>query len=189
MFTVSKPTVIEYEVKNSRFISELMSYDLFEGRLAELRGLHPKASHHVTAYRYLNDQRQLIEHGKDDGEVSGTAGVPALRVLQGHELTNVGLVIVRYFGGTKLGTGGLVRAYTEAASTAVKQANLIPFAHQIELTLNATFAQASELERHCAHKEVHILSRDFTEHGITVLIKGPEPVIEGIKESWGRYRP
>jgi len=73
---------------------------------------HPKARHIVYAYRELNEFNQIIENSSDDGEPKGSSGVPVLNVLRGEEFINVAILVVRYFGGIKLGIGGLVRAYT-----------------------------------------------------------------------------
>ena len=83
---------------------------------------HPKARHHVYAYRYLNEYEQIVENSSDDGEPKGTSGKPSLHVLAGHELINTAVIIVRYFGGIKLGTGGLVRAYSDAVNSVINNA-------------------------------------------------------------------
>jgi len=103
-------------VKNSRFIATaapVFSVDEARALVARIRAEFPDASHHVPAYQVGFGSTE-ISHCSDDGEPSGTAGRPALAVLQGSGLGDVAVVITRFFGGTKLGTGGLVRAYSNA---------------------------------------------------------------------------
>lgn len=116
----------EYEEKKSRFFAELFpisSETEAEERLASVRKRYYDARHHCYAYvlgRNCETQKQ-----SDDGEPSQTAGLPILGVLKGEELRDALLVVTRYFGGTLLGTGGLVRAYTAAAKEAVRNAVLM----------------------------------------------------------------
>ncbi|MCJ7623278.1 MAG: YigZ family protein [Anaerolineaceae bacterium] len=109
----------QIEIKKSRFIvciAPAFSVDEARRFISDVKKKHPNANHHVSSY-IIGHGNSEIAHCTDDGEPSGTAGRPALAVLQGSGLGDVVAVIVRYFGGIKLGTGGLVRAY----SGAVKQ--------------------------------------------------------------------
>ena len=106
----------EIRVKNSRFIASLSlatSVSSANAFIEHIEKKYPDASHHVPAY-IIGHGASKISHASDDGEPSGTAGQPALAVLEGSGLGDVVVVITRYFGGTKLGTGGLVRAYSDA---------------------------------------------------------------------------
>ena len=106
----------EIEVINSRFIaSAAPAFSVDEARafIARIKAEFPDASHHVPVY-LIGHGASVTAHCSDDGEPSGTAGRPALAVLQGSGLGDVVVVVTRYFGGTKLGTGGLVRAYSDA---------------------------------------------------------------------------
>lgn len=110
------PARAELLVVNSHFIGSLapaFSVDEAKAFLAQVRAEYPDASHHVPAY-VIGRGNTVITHCSDDGEPSGTAGRPALAVLEGSGLGDVAVVVTRYFGGTKLGTGGLVRAYGDA---------------------------------------------------------------------------
>ncbi len=93
------------EDRKSRFLAHLVPVDMFDQRMEELRKEHKKANHIVTAHRRLLEDDRIEESGKDDGEPAGTSGMPTLRVLQGADLINCAVLIVRYFGGTKLGGG------------------------------------------------------------------------------------
>ena len=115
----------EYEEKRSRFVAVLRRCDDDESAralIAELRATYPTARHHCSAYLVDVDGAGRIERSNDDGEPSGTGGTPMLEVLRGSGLTGVCAVVVRWFGGTKLGTGGLARAYAAAVGAAVDQA-------------------------------------------------------------------
>ncbi len=107
----------EIKVKGSRFIAEafpVANADGAEAKIAEIRKREYNATHHCTAYRVGADG--AVFRFNDDGEPSGTAGAPMLRQIDGRGLTNTLVVVTRYYGGTKLGTGGLIRAYGDAAS-------------------------------------------------------------------------
>jgi uncharacterized YigZ family protein len=106
----------EIVVVNSRFIASIapvFSVEAAREYIAKIRDAHPEANHHVPAF-IIGHGASTTEHCSDDGEPQGTAGRPALAVLKGSGLGDVVVVVTRYFGGTKLGTGGLVRAYTDA---------------------------------------------------------------------------
>ena len=113
---------IEHVVVNSRFIAALAPADTdvrARAFINDMRGEFADASHHVSAF-ILGGGKSTSEHCSDDGEPSGTAGRPLLSVLRRSGLGDVALVVTRYFGGTLLGKGGLVRAYTESAQLAVR---------------------------------------------------------------------
>lgn len=119
----SQGEVIE---KKSRFIGQIFQVTSEEEAkkiISAIKKEHHQANHSCSAYRVRG--QQLLERYNDDGEPGGTAGMPMLDVLRGNELENVLVVVTRYFGGTKLGTGGLVRAYTQSAQAALGQADLI----------------------------------------------------------------
>lgn len=123
-------------IERSEFITiiePLESMDRIPKILKEVRKKYPKATHYCTAYIFENSQGS-----NDDGEPSGTAGVPMLEVLNKHELTNVFAVVVRYFGGIKLGAGGLIRAYAKSVAQALIDAPLLKqlLTHNFEVTFN-----------------------------------------------------
>lgn len=106
----------ELKIVNSTFIASLKpTFSVEEARefIAEIQDKHPNANHHVPAY-IIGHPPTTTEHCSDDGEPAGTAGRPALAVLRGSGFGDITIVITRYFGGTKLGTGGLVRAYSDS---------------------------------------------------------------------------
>ena len=113
----------ELTISNSRFITSLapvFTVDEAKAFIQRIKSEFPDASHHVPVYRIGHGDSE-IAHCSGAGEPSGTAGRPALAVLRGSGLGDVAVVVTRYFGGTKLGTGGLVRAYSEAVRLVVEQ--------------------------------------------------------------------
>jgi len=121
--TVDGEGTAAFERRGSEFVgyvAPVADEDAAEAFLNEVRDDHPDATHHVYAYRVREEP--LCERYDDDGEPSGSAGKPALNVLQGEEVENVVAVVVRYYGGTKLGYGGLVSAYSDAAKHALEDA-------------------------------------------------------------------
>ncbi|MFT3876152.1 MAG: YigZ family protein [Propioniciclava sp.] len=112
----------ETEVKRSRFLTRLARVDDEEAAravVADVRSTYPDARHHCLAFIVDVPDAQPVERSSDDGEPAGTAGMPMLEVLRGSGVSNVVAVVTRYFGGVLLGTGGLVRAYSDAVATAL----------------------------------------------------------------------
>lgn len=105
---VQKEFTATLEEKKSKFLAFLVPYKDFDKTMQRLRSEHPKAVHFVYAYRYLNEFEQIVENSSDDGEPRGTSGKPTLAVLSGAGIINSAAIIVRYFGGIKLGTGGII---------------------------------------------------------------------------------
>ncbi len=159
------------EVKKSKFHSFLVPYKKFETKLNELKKAHPKARHFVTAFRYLNEYNQIIEGSSDDGEPKGTSGKPTLKVLQGNDLINVAIITVRYFGGTLLGAGGLVRAYSDSANMAIANANLIAYEENLEEIINVNYDMASKCEYLFKKYNIEVIERNFLD-GISYKIRG-----------------
>ena len=160
----------ELEAKGSRFLGYLIPVSCFDDRLDALRAEHRKASHFVTATRRMASNDQVEDRARDDGEPGGTAGMPVLRVMTGANIVEAGIVVVRYFGGTKLGTGGLARAYSGAAARAIDAASLTPFVRYGTRELHCLFAEISDLERAVETLGLVVDSRTFTEDGATLVL-------------------
>jgi uncharacterized YigZ family protein len=126
--TLAGPAAAEFTVRGSRFIGRVAPVEDVEGAEAlveRTRAEHEDATHVVPAYRVRTGDGMLREYASDDGEPSGSAGEPALNALQGRELENVAAAVVRYYGGTNLGVGGLVRAYGRAVNDAVEAGEVL----------------------------------------------------------------
>ena len=149
---------------NSRFIASLAPvFSVEEARafIQRVKTTYPDASHHVPVY-LIGHGDSLIAHCSDAGEPSGTAGRPALAVLQGSGLGDVCVVVTRYFGGTRLGTGGLVRAYSDAVRSVladVRRAERVP-THTVMVEL--AYSQLERARRLVAAHHGQLLDEDFT---------------------------
>jgi uncharacterized YigZ family protein len=161
MFFITSHTTATYEEKQSKFIAHLIPYSLYKNTLETLKNEHPKARHFVTSYRYLNEFDQIVENSSDDGEPKGTSGKPTLSVLQGQELINTAVIVVRYFGGTKLGTGGLVRAYSDAVNLAVNLAELIIYKKEKREMISFSYSDMGRVEYECLQLEITIVEKFF----------------------------
>lgn len=170
---VNKTTVYTHEVKQSKFIAHLIPFSQYEITLKDLKLEHPKARHFVVAFRYLNEFKQVIEHSSDDGEPKGTSGKPTLFVLQGNVLINSAVIIVRYFGGTKLGTGGLVRAYSDATNLVIQNSVVHEYKELIEKKISFDYTLVRLVEYASIAHEIEIVEKNFGE-SVIYTIKSTE---------------
>ena len=146
MNTVEACTIATVEIKQSKFIAYLVPISEFEGLQEKLRSEHPKSRHVVYALRALNTLDQIVENSSDDGEPKGSSGVPALNVLRGEEMINAAVLIVRYFGGTKLGIGGLVRAYTQATKEVIATSDIKEYEKLHMLSYETSYSDVQRIE-------------------------------------------
>ncbi len=174
------------EVKGSKFIAFLMPVSRYEEQMGHLRAEHPKAVHWVSAYRALNEFDQIVEYSSDDGEPRGTSGKPTLAVLQGNNLINAAIITVRYFGGTKLGPGGLVRAYADAANAAVSAAELLPYEKRVVRTFGCDYKNISIVEYELGRNGAALLSKTFGEKGAEFIVEATEESLEVFFNAVGR---
>jgi uncharacterized YigZ family protein len=161
MFTINKPFTSTYEVKKSTFTSYLLPYSQLSFYHDRLKKEHPKANHIVFAYRTINQFQQVQERSSDDGEPKGTAGIPTLNVLRGANLIHVALLTVRYFGGIKLGTGGMVRAYTQSAQEVIKKSHLLPYIDRELLTFKTPYHLLKRYEHYFDSEGICYRDREF----------------------------
>jgi uncharacterized YigZ family protein len=173
------------EVKQSKFIAHLLPYDKYQTTLSELKIEHPKARHFVTAFRYLNEYEQIVEHSSDDGEPKGTSGKPSLMVLQGQDLINCAVIIVRYFGGTKLGTGGLVRAYSDAVNLVVDMSELFEYKKEIYQSIEIEYSDVRFIDYECDAFDVVVLDKVF-DSKVIYKIKSDEKSMSDFLEKVSR---
>ncbi len=148
--------------KGSRFIATVVpTADEAAAReaLAALRDEMPDATHHCSAWRIASPS---IDRASDDGEPSGSAGRPILAQLQGRDLVNVAIIVTRYYGGTKLGVGGLVRAYGSAASEALDHAQIVPFVPMVRLQVTHGYPEGDDVERVLTRFEAVALHADYS---------------------------
>ena len=162
MYTINRQEyTFTYEVNKSTFISFLKYIEnTTEAKqyINLLKEKYPDATHHVSAFIVGSSGQNGGTN--DDGEPSGTAGAPIFEVLRKNNLTNIICVVVRYFGGIKLGAGGLVRAYSKAASEVVKIAKLEPIIIYTILKLSFSYPYLNQIEK--IIKDFQIIERSFT---------------------------
>ena len=178
---VKEHTTTTLEVKQSKFIAHLVPYEFYTTTLKELQEQHPKARHFVTAFRYLNEFEQIVEHSSDDGEPKGTSGKPSLMVLQGKEIINSAVVVVRYFGGTKLGTGGLVRAYSDAVNLVIESAKLIQYKKEITQNIEIEYSDVRFIDYECEVFGIKVIEKAF-ESTVIYTIKADKESMESFLE-------
>ena len=167
MLTLDRPATFEETIKKSRFIghaarvtSQAESLDFYESVIA------PQATHNCWAWR-INFQVR----SSDDGEPSGTAGRPMLNVIERRNLENVMVVVTRYFGGIKLGVGGLVRAYSGTTAKCLDRAGVIELFPMSEYTIKIGFEWASTLHGLLDQFSAEKLEESYDNDGLTLKIR------------------
>ncbi|TLD96517.1 hypothetical protein LS71_005470 [Helicobacter jaachi] len=178
MKTIFTPAQGSFEAKGSKFLSFLVPFSDFENLCQQLRAEHTKAVHFVRASRYLNEYEQIIESFDDDREPKGSSGRPSLNVLRGEGLINVGVVIVRYFGGTLLGVGGLVRAYTAATQAAIESAFLQDFMNTQSLEVSIPYALLSQYEYEAKKLNIALSKEAFLPHAVRIKMQGEKCALD-----------
>jgi uncharacterized YigZ family protein len=149
MKSILRTVTNEIIIQKSRFINFLIPVKSIEDvieQLTFLRSEYPDANHHC--YAYIIGENQEIQKYEDDGEPSKTAGMPMIEVLKKQDLTNVLTVSIRYFGGIKLGAGGLVRAYTKSVSEAIKIATFSYLVQYVTMSIIIPFDQIGHVEKY-----------------------------------------
>lgn len=168
MFLLKEKISTQIEVKKSKFIATLAPFKDFESSNKALRDEHPKAAHVVWAYRYLNEFGQIVENSSDDGEPKGSSAPALLAALRGAELIDTCALVVRYFGGIKLGIGGLMRAYGTSVNEAIKNAKdmgvLEFFEKKESLKVFVPFALISRCEHFAKTQNINF-SQEFSAMG------------------------
>jgi uncharacterized YigZ family protein len=172
---IKSPVAVEESIKKSRFIGLLYpcsSEAEVQVYLTDLRAEHVSANHIVFAYRIKTDKGTVCRF-YDAGEPSGTAGKPVFKYIEGHDLINILCVVVRYFGGIKLGAGGLTRAYGKSAKLAIQAAEVVEYIELTTLLFILDYNQLPSFE-YTLHKHYgKIISKDFTGQ-VKFLVQLPE---------------
>ena len=168
--TIKEDGQVQEEIKKSRFICHAKRvYSEEEARdfITAIKKEHYKATHNCSAF--IIGERSGIKRTSDDGEPSGTAGVPMLGVLENHNLTNVCVVVTRYFGGIKLGAGGLIRAYAGSVALAVKEIGIIEIKEQAGIAIQMSYAQYQEYSNFLKEYNLMELDTNFTDQVDTMI--------------------
>lgn len=164
--TVQEEEQIQIVEKKSKFIAEIhpvSNIQEVENKIKDIKKKYYDAKHHCIAYRII-DEGRVVERASDDGEPSGTAGAPMLNLLKGNNLCNVVVVVTRYFGGILLGTGGLVRAYSEATNLVIQKSKLVCKTEGYEITLKLEYNNLDTFTYYCKNNNIIILNIEYAEN-------------------------
>ncbi len=165
MKTVEKETTIEFEEKKSKFIGYIKPVSTVieaEKFIDFIKKMHPNATHNVPLYRVMENGQEYFKYN-DDGEPSNTAGKPMAEILNILDVYNVALVATRYFGGVKLGAGGLIRNYAKTAKLVVNEAKIIDYVEKSVFIIDYDYEYTSEMEA--------FLNENTPKFGIEILEK------------------
>ena len=168
--TIKEDGQVQEEIKKSRFIchaKRVYSEDEARDFITAIKKEYYKATHNCSAF--IIGERSEIKRTNDDGEPSGTAGVPMLGVLENHNLTNVCVVVTRYFGGIKLGAGGLIRAYAGSVALAVKEIGIIEIKEQAGIAIQMSYAQYQEYSNFLRKHKLTEIETNFTDQIDTII--------------------
>ena len=182
-FTIAVPSEGEYKEKGSKFIAFtyfVSDESSIKEKLEQLKKEHFKATHHCYAYRLGIDGKNY--RANDDGEPSGTAGRPMLGQIDSFGLTNVLIIVVRYYGGTKLGTSGLINAYREAAKNALEKSQKIEKIIESIIEVSISYNQLNEMMQFLKQYEIEIITSIYTDNEILVKLNVRNKLIAIVNE-------
>jgi uncharacterized YigZ family protein len=160
-YTIERPSVAEYKDRGSKFIAyayPVADVTVFKEKLSAIKKEHPKATHHCFAYRIGLDGNNF--RVSDDGEPSGSAGKPILGQIDSKQLTNVLIIVVRYFGGTLLGVPGLINAYRSAAALALQVIPIVQKPVLVNYRLQFDYTMMNEVMKVVKHFDCVVLKQD-----------------------------
>jgi len=177
MKTLAGSATLETEIKRSRFLAHARRVDSLEETLAFYVAVaDPAATHNCWAWKLAEKYRF-----NDDGEPAGSAGRPILAAIEGKGLDHTMVIVTRYFGGVKLGVGGLVRAYSGSAARCLDQAGFVEIEPRVECSIEADFAWTGQLYAAIEACEGHKLGEEFQGHGIRLRVDVPETGFEKLR--------
>lgn len=187
MKTVEKETVIEFEEKKSKFIGYIKPVSTVEEAekfIGSIKEIHPNATHNVPLYRVVENGQEYFKYN-DDGEPANTAGKPMAEILNILDVYNVAIVATRYFGGIKLGAGGLIRNYAKTAKIAVNEAGITDYKEKSLFIIDYDYEYTGEMESFLnAHKkeyEIEITEKNYANR-VTMKIKADSEIEEKLNE-------
>lgn len=181
--TVKNDGLVDDNIKKSRFICQVKRVSSEEeGRafIAQIKKEHYKANHSCSAM--IIGENSDIKRSSDDGEPSGTAGIPMLTVLEKQGLTNLVVVVTRYFGGIKLGTGGLIRAYSSSVAHALQEIGLVEVKELEGIKIKLTYPQYQTFGNFLQKHDLQEFDTEFLENVTTDLYLEEEKIEETLAE-------
>ena len=171
MLTIKEQVSSEVIEKKSKFIANMyyvQKKEEAELKIKEVKKQYFDARHNCSSYRVIEDGK-IIEKANDDGEPSGTAGAPMLNILQKNNLCNVLVIVTRYFGGILLGTGGLVRAYSDATIKAIEKAEKLEITEGKEFEIKVKYSEIENLRYYCRKNNINIIKIEYLEEILCIL--------------------
>jgi len=185
--TVEKETVIEFEEKKSKFIGYIKPVSTVEEAekfITSIREMHPNATHNVPLYRVVEEGQEYFKY-HDDGEPTNTAGKPMAEILNILDVYNVAIVATRYFGGIKLGAGGLIRNYAKTAKIAVNEAGIVEYKEKSLFIIDYDYEYTGEVESflnmYKKEFEIEIVEKNYSSR-VTMKIKADSEIEEKLNE-------
>ena len=184
MKTVKSEIKIEFEEKKSKFIGYIKPINRKEEAeefIKKIRKSHPNATHNCTVYSVFDNGQEYFK-ANDDGEPSGTSGKPMGEVLTYMGVTNLVIVATRYFGGIKLGAGGLVRSYAKTAKLAIQESGIVDYVLTKNYMLDFSYEKNEEIDNFIKSEKIEIKKKEFSERVtyIVTLSEKQAKIIEGI---------
>jgi uncharacterized YigZ family protein len=179
MLTIAEPGLSEQTINKSRFLAWVAYCDSEQQVSQFLRAVaaqHASAHHLAYAYR-VKTTDGIIPRFSDAGEPSGTAGKPILKMLEGRDLMNTCVAVIRYYGGINLGTGGLARAYSDTATLALQLAKTIPYTEMQALTLTVHYNQVDAVIHAVKQVNGAVLDKVFSE-SVQIKVKVPTSEVQ-----------
>lgn len=161
--TIAENVTAEIVEKKSRFIANLFyikNQEEAEKIIKTIKSKYHDARHNCIAYRVMEDEN-IIEKSSDDGEPSGTAGAPMLSILKNNNLCNVLVIVTRYFGGILLGTGGLVRAYSDATLKAIEESKKVAKCQGVEIYVELEYSELEKFKYYCKNNNINIINIEY----------------------------
>lgn len=162
---LEKNTTTEIIEKKSRFIANLFYVETpqeAENKIKQIKKKYYDAKHNCFAYITLNEN-EIQKKCSDDGEPSGTAGAPMLEILEKQSIYNVVVIVTRYFGGILLGTGGLVRAYSDSLKEAIKKSTLVEQEPGYEAEIKLPYADFEKFKYYCNKNNINIINSEYSD--------------------------
>jgi uncharacterized YigZ family protein len=187
-YSIQGPATAEFKDRGSRFIAfafPIADAEEFKKKLNDIRKEHPKAVHHCFAYR-LGPAGELFRVN-DDGEPSGTAGRPILGQIDSKGLTSLGIVVVRYFGGTLLGVPGLINAYKTAAALALQLTPMVKKTVNASLEIEFDYTLLNEIMRLIKQYSCNIIKKDLQLFS-RMIISLPIAAVDELSARLGEFR-
>ena len=184
-FAVKGETQNEIIIEKSRFICSVKRVDgedEAKSFVSAIKEKYPDATH--NCYAYIADENGFYIKFSDDGEPQGTAGMPMLEVLKNKKLFCTAVVVTRYFGGVKLGAGGLVRAYADCTAKGVEKCGVVENIYAVTVSVDVSFSLYPKVQKYFYSVTSNVVNTDYKSDGVTITFEIPENLLEKVKKDF-----